>query len=103
MNCGQTLNSNSNTMRASWRRHFTRLSAQGLWKTLGYYLFTVGLEKIGIHISQSYTYASSAGKVIKSSQATFDLVKAMSDWTDQDLDALRAYGGDALLRDFAEA
>ena len=103
MSPGVTMMRCSKMTRPSWSRHLQRLSAMGLWKTISYYFFTVALEKVGIQICNSFVHSPGATPTHISSDAAFALVRSMADWTANDLEAIRSYGGEELCRDFEAA
>ncbi|MEX2188681.1 MAG: hypothetical protein WD875_17870 [Pirellulales bacterium] len=90
-------------MGKAWKRHIDRIFAQGLYKSVFYYVVTVGFDRIGIRCTHCFKHAGLLNLVPRDPERTFGSVASMSDWTERDLDVLCAYGGDALLADFQAA
>ncbi len=94
---------NKEPSRPSWRRHFQRLSAQGLRRTLAYYLLTVGSEKLGIKILSAFEYPKATCPGSCSSGVAFAAIASLGSFTPRDLEQIRGYGGEPLLADFKAA
>lgn len=84
-------------MKGFWASQRDRISQWGLLRTLGYYVFGVAADKVGVKIWDAFEYPKNANSILRSTAATFSIVEAMSDWTARDLELLRAHEGLSLL------
>lgn len=85
------------TLTGFWNSQRDRVSQWGLLRTLGYYVFGVGADKVNVRIWDVFEYPRNANSPPRSTAATFSIVNSMSAWTARDLEVLRAHQGLSLL------
>ena len=94
-------------MREFLEKHRARVAAQGLRKTLLYYVFTVALQKLGVELMYVFEHRldSRAGQApdLTADDVSTTIVDTFDALTASDLEALRQYGGAELLQEFAAA
>jgi hypothetical protein len=80
-----------------WTSQRERISKWGPLRALGYYLFGVAADKVGIRFWDAFEYPQHATAIPASSVATFSMLESMSGWTPRDLDLLNEYESISLL------
>jgi hypothetical protein len=74
-----------------WMSQRERVSQWGPLRTLGYYVFGVAGDKVGIRIWEAFEYPQHFAPLPPSTVATFSMLESMADWTPRDLDLLDKY------------
>ena len=78
--------------------------SMGLWRTAGYLFFTVFLEQIGLHWNYAFLRRMDCrSTTVIPAGFSANLVRQMDDLGEQDLAALRTYGGVKLTEHFRTA
>jgi hypothetical protein len=84
-------------------RHFKRLASQGLYRALGYYTFTVGLEKVGIQYMHCFRLNSRRESGELAALITFEMLRDISELTARDKAAIAEHSGEEHLRHYEAA
>lgn len=84
-------------MTGFWTNQLNRFSQWGVLRTLGYYVFAVGADKVGVGIWLAFEYAGHSNAFPRTEAATFSILESMSELTARDRELLRACQGGTRL------
>lgn len=83
--------------RGFWASQRDRISQWGVMRTLGYYVFAVGADKLNCRVLNTLEFAGRANSLPRSAAADFSIANSMADWTTRDFELLRASQGAARM------
>ena len=78
-------------MTGFWKGQRDRISQWGLLRTLGYYLFAVAPDKLGIKFLSAYELTGQSVRTSQLSNATFTLLDSAEDWSARDREILHGF------------
>lgn len=84
-----------------FRKVKERFKISGIWPTMMYLLFTVFLEKIGIHIEAVFTYEKDSSLELADEKFDFKVIQSLHELDEKDKTSLMEYGGTELIDDFS--
>ena len=74
-----------------WARQRVRFSEWGLLRTIGYYVFGVAPDKLGIKLLSAFELTSQPSKILPSPQTSFSFLASEEDWSADDLKVMREF------------
>ena len=85
-------------MKKFWTSQRERVSHWGLLPTLGYYLFGVAADRVGIRFLCAYRYERRPSTLQVATGSTFAVLESPVDWTSKDVEIIKANLGENWLR-----
>lgn len=86
-----------------YRKLLRRFRAAGFWQTLNYLLFTVILERLGVHFTVVFSHSSNDVSAPSQSNFEYQVVQSLEEMSADVRAALLDYGDEAMLEDFAKS